>query len=134
MTDALVLNSPADDINTVHDYIERVWAEHDDLDEMDRLRFETAIIELAANVIQHGDDGDGVSAEVLITIDRDVIRGRISDSSEAGRVELALREMPDEMAESGRGIAFIQRLVDVLHYERRAGENVWMIEKRRTGA
>lgn len=134
MIDALVLNSPADDINTVHDYIERVWAENDDLDEMDRLRFETAIIELAANVIQHGDNGDGVSAEVLITVDSDTIRGRITDSSEAGRVELALREMPDEMAESGRGIAFIQRLVDVLHYERREGENVWMIEKRRTPA
>ena len=132
MTDALVLNSPADDINTVHDYIARVWAEHDDLDEMDRLRFETAIIELAANVIQHGDNGNGVSAEVVITVDDEVIHGRITDSSEAGRVELALRDMPDEMAESGRGIAFIQRLVDVLHYERRADENVWMIEKRRT--
>ena len=127
----LTLRSPADDINVVHAYIERVWAEHDNLDMMDRLRFETALIELAANVIQHADDGNGIIADISIEIDGDSIRGTISDSSPAGMVDLAMRDMPDELAESGRGIAFIQRLVDVFHYERRDDENLWVIQKRR---
>ena len=127
----LTLRSPADDINVVHAYIGRVWAEHDDLDMMDKLRFETALIELAANVIQHADDGNGIVADISIEITGDSIRGTISDSSPAGMVDLAMRDMPDELAESGRGIAFIQRLVDVFHYERRDEENLWVIQKRR---
>lgn len=135
MTDfVLVLDSPTDDINTVHNFIENVWESNPELDAMDRLRFETALIELAANVIQHGGKGGSIVATVSLSIDDDVIRGQIVDQSEAGAVELGLREMPDEYAESGRGIAFIQRLVDVLHYERNGGDNLWMIEKRRTHA
>ena len=132
--EVLTLRSPADDINVVHAYIERVWSRHPDLDRMDRLRFETALIELAANVIQHADDGNGIVADVSIEIDDEYIRGHISDSSPAGKVDMAMRAMPDEHAESGRGIAFIQRLVDVFHYERRDDENLWMIQKRRAGS
>ena len=127
----LTLRSPEDDINVVHDFIERIWGENPDLSVMDRLRFETAFIELAANVIQHADEGNGIVADISITIDGDCISGQISDSSPAGMVDLAMREMPDENAESGRGIAFIQRLVDVFHYERREDENLWIIQKRR---
>ena len=130
----LTLRTPADDINVVHAYIERIWALHPDLDVMDKLRFETALIELAANVIQHADDGKSIVADVSIVIDSDYIHGRISDSSPAVKVDLTRREMPDGDAESGRGIAFIQRLVDVLHYERRDEENLWVIEKRRADA
>jgi serine/threonine-protein kinase RsbW len=130
----LTLRTPADDINVVHAYIERIWALHPSLDMMDRLRFETALIELAANVIQHADDGKSIVADISIVIDDEHIRGTISDSSPAVKVDLTRRDMPDEDAESGRGIAFIQRLVDVLHYERRDDENLWVIEKRRANA
>jgi serine/threonine-protein kinase RsbW len=130
----LTLRSPADDINVVHAYIERVWAEHPGLGVMDRLRFETALIELAANVIQHADDGNGIIADITISVDDTTITGNISDSSPAGMVDMSMREMPDEYAESGRGIAFIQRLVDVFHYERRDDENFWVIIKRRAKA
>jgi serine/threonine-protein kinase RsbW len=131
VTEPLALSCPPDDIDTVQDYVQRVWAAAPDLDSMDKLKFETAIVELAANVIQHADEGNGVTATVVVTVDGERIRGSVADSSSASSVTLAPREMPDEMAESGRGIAFIQRLVDVLHYERRDGENLWMIEKIR---
>jgi len=127
----LALRCPPDDINTVHDYVQRVWDSAPDLDSMDKLKFETAIVELAANVIQHADDGDGVRGTVVVTVDGDRIRGSVTDTACASTVALEPREMPDQSAESGRGIAFIQRLVDVLHYERRDGENLWMIEKIR---
>lgn len=130
----LTLRTPQDDINVVHAYIERIWTLYPDLDMMDRLRFETALIELAANVIKHADEGRSIVADISIVIDDDYIHGRISDSSPAVKVDLTRRDMPDEDAESGRGIAFIQRLVDVLHYERRDDENLWVIEKRRAHA
>jgi serine/threonine-protein kinase RsbW len=131
VTDGLVLHSPPDDLDTVQDYIQRVWSTAPGVDEMDKLKFETALVELAANIISHANGGHGVEGNLSITIDDERIRGLITDSSGASEVELGRRAMPDEMAESGRGIAFIQRLVDVLHYERRDGENLWLIEKRR---
>lgn len=130
----LVISSPEDDINTVHDFVARVWSEHEDLDAMDRLRFETALIELAANVIQHGANGGGIVAELTITVTNDLVRALITDHSESSHVDLSMQDMPDEYAESGRGIAFIQRLVDVFHYERQEDTNHWMIEKRRSDA
>jgi serine/threonine-protein kinase RsbW len=126
----LTLRSPADDIDVVHAFYERICNAHPSLNEMDRLRFETALIELASNVIQHADDGNGIIADIQLEVSADSISATITDSSPAGKVELALREMPNEFAEHGRGIAFIQRLVDVLHYERRGDENIWRIEKR----
>lgn len=132
--ETLTLHSPPGDVNTVHEYIERIWAARPDLDPVDRVSFETALIELATNVIQHADDGNGVQAVVSITVTEHHIRGCISDMSMAADVNLAMREMPDEYEESGRGIAIIQRLVDVLHYERRDDENLWVVEKRRAHA
>jgi serine/threonine-protein kinase RsbW len=129
----LELHSPPDDLDTVHDYIQRVWTEHPDLDDMDKLMFETALVELAANIIQHANGGRGVEGTLSIAVTEERIRCEITDSSGASNVALAAREMPDEAAESGRGIAFIQRLVDVLHYERRNATNMWMIEKIREG-
>jgi serine/threonine-protein kinase RsbW len=130
----LTLRSPADDIDVVHAFYARVCDGHLGLDEIDRFRFETALIELASNVIQHADDGNGIIADILLEITSDTIRATITDSSPAGEVEISLRAMPDELDEHGRGIAFIQRLVDELHYERRGAENIWRIEKRRTAS
>ena len=134
MTEPLTLRCPPDDIDTVQDYIQRVWSASPDLDSMDRLKFETALVELAANVIQHSNGGHGVVGTLSIAVDADRIRGSLADTSAPSEVDLEDREMPGELAESGRGIAFIQRLVDVFHYERRHGENLWMIEKMREGA
>jgi serine/threonine-protein kinase RsbW len=134
VTDDLVLHSPPDDLDTVQDYIQRVWSSEPGLDAMDKLKFETALVELAANIIGHSNSGRGVEGNLSITIDDERIRALITDSSSPNSVDLGPRAMPDELAESGRGIAFIQRLVDVLHYERRGGENHWLIEKRRESA
>jgi serine/threonine-protein kinase RsbW len=131
---SLVLNSPPDDLDTVQDFIQQVWSDSPEVDNMDKLKFETALVELAANIIQHANGGRGVEGNLSLTIDEVVIRCRITDASGASNVALENRQMPEEMAESGRGIAFIQRLVDTLHYERRNGQNMWMIEKVREGA
>ena len=40
--------------------------------------------------------------------------------------------MPEELAESGRGIALIQALVDELEYVRSGSSNHWRISRSRT--
>jgi serine/threonine-protein kinase RsbW len=129
----LKLSSPPDDVNDVHDFVEAQLSRHPDLDELDRMKFLTALIELASNVIQHADTGSGVTCTLVLRVDHQNIHAQLSDSSEVGGIKLATGRMPeDELAESGRGIAFIQALVDDLHYERVGDRNLWSITKKRS--
>lgn len=132
MTDhSLLLRVPPDDINVVHDYIDDVWRQHSEVGELERLRFTTALIELASNVLQHT-AAEALRAEVITTISTERIHCEIHDSAPPASVQLDTLSMPDENAESGRGIAFIQRLVDELHYERRGTTNIWSIDSSRS--
>jgi serine/threonine-protein kinase RsbW len=129
----LKLSSPPGDVNNVHDFVEVELSRHPDLDDLDRMKFLTALIELASNVIQHADTGSGVTCTLVLRVDDESIQAQLSDSSEVGGIKLVTGSMPeDELAESGRGIAFIQALVDDLHYERMDGRNVWSITKKRS--
>lgn len=129
--DTLFFSAPPSDVDTVHDFLQGVWGDGVEIDETDRMAFETALIELASNVIQHA-DSEGVTCALSVVIDEGQLRAQLSDTADAGGVRLAGVEMPDDLAESGRGIAFIQLLVDDLTYERVDGRNVWSIAKERT--
>jgi serine/threonine-protein kinase RsbW len=54
------------------------------------------------------------------------------DTADPPDVDTGPRAMPDEFAESGRGLPFIQALVDDFQYERSEGRNVWTITKNRS--
>ncbi len=131
---SLRFSSPPTDVDAVHDFLEGIWEAEPDVDEMDRMAFETALIELASNVIQHADSGDGVTCVMSVSSDNGVLRARFSDTAEAGGFRLATATMPDELAESGRGLAFMQMLVDEVRYERVDDRNVWSLTKKRAAA
>lgn len=123
--------SPPDDVDTVHDLLESVWQDSPDIGMEERYRFETALIELASNVIRHADPGTGVTCTMTIETTPVEIRATLSDSGDTGDIQLADREMPDDLSESGRGIPIVQALVDELRYDRQGGLNHWYISRRR---
>jgi serine/threonine-protein kinase RsbW len=130
-TRSLTLQSPPDDVDAVHELVAGLWDDRPDVGDLDRMAFETALIELASNVIEHADDGQGVTCVVSVTVDEGVMSARLSDGSEPGDFRLAPREMPGVDAESGRGLAMVQMLCDELTYERVGGENVWSVRRTR---
>jgi serine/threonine-protein kinase RsbW len=125
----LKMSSPPDDVDTVHDLLETVWTDSPAIELEDRFSFETALIELASNVMRHAHDGSGVSCVLTIETFPDRIEATLSDTGEPGEVHLAERDMPDVLAESGRGIPLIQALVDELRYDRTDGLNRWYITR-----
>jgi serine/threonine-protein kinase RsbW len=129
---SLRMSSPPDDVDTVHDLLETVWSDVPDIGMKDRLSFETALIELASNVMRHADPGSGVLCTLTIETFPDRIEATLSDSGEPGDVQLADRSMPEALAESGRGIPLIQALVDELRYDRADGLNRWYITRQLT--
>ena len=128
------ITSPPGDVNLVHEFLADVWAEASGVTDVDRMSLETALIELSANVIRHADaSGSGLSCEVTITVDDDAVIVELRDTGEPGDIELTGLSMPALDAESGRGLALIDALVDELTYERVGEHNVWRLTKRLDG-
>lgn len=125
----LDLAAPPDDVNSVHGLLETVWSEHEHVGDIDRISFETALIELASNVIRHGDGGCGIRCSVTVTVSENRLEARLIDDGEPGEIELAGRPLPEDFAESGRGIPLITALVDVVRYERSADSNHWYLAR-----
>jgi serine/threonine-protein kinase RsbW len=126
----LVLRSPDDDVDLLHAFLDETFAQVGVTDPQTRMAFETALVELVGNVIQHADDGAGITCRLTVREDHGDLMASITDSAEPGGFTLSRREMPDALAESGRGLALVQLLVDDLHYEQLDGHNHWIIRKR----
>jgi serine/threonine-protein kinase RsbW len=126
------LASPPDDVNLVHDLLASVWADTPSIGMTDRFSFETALVELAANVIQHADGGSGISYVITIRIVDGRIEATLIDTGEHAKVEIAKSVMPDDSSESGRGIPLIKALVDHLSYDRDGDLNKWQITRKLT--
>jgi len=127
-THALRLTSPPDDVNRVHVFLEEIW-EVSSVEPMDRFRFETALIELASNVLRHAAGGQLINCTMTIKVSNGDLAAELIDDGQAGDIELDTA-MPDEFAESGRGIPLIRALVDTVDYSRCEGSNRWIIAKR----
>lgn len=128
----ITIATPTDDIEKVHEMLEAVWAKSPSVSSTDRLSFETALIELSSNVIRHADDGSGIRCVLTVGVSDARIEARLTDTGLASTVELVGRTMPEELAESGRGIALIKALVDELEYVRSGSSNHWRISRSRT--
>lgn len=124
------LTSPPDDVDRVHRFLEGVWAETPAIETMVRFSFETALIELAANILKHADAGDGLECVVRVETGATRIAAVLTDSGLTGDISLDEAQSPAELEESGRGILLVKALVDELSYERRDGLNRWSILKR----
>ena len=120
-------------LTRLHDLLERAAAEHADVAPADAMLFETAVIEIANNVVAHGRPKGRVTWRVLIEIRDDGLVATLSDSGEefAGPLTAAL---PESLQTSGRGLAIAQAALDELSYERAAGLNRWRMVRFRHAA
>jgi serine/threonine-protein kinase RsbW len=115
-------------LDAVHDCLDRLWAAAPEVPLRDRIRFDTALAEVVANVVRHAVPAgeQAVHVDVSLMVDAGAAQADVVDDGAAVPVDLD-RGLPPETATSGRGLVLIQRAVDKFGFERRDGRNIWRI-------
>lgn len=130
----LELSAPAtpEMIELVHAVLEQLWEANDDVAVADRVRFEMAVIEILGNIIEHAYEIDSAAAgsrrfDISVAATETELVASFGDNGLPMSIDLSAVAMPDELAESGRGLALAMAAVDDLSYEREEGRNHWRL-------
>lgn len=119
-------------LDDLHTALERLWDSAPDIPRGDRIRFETAVVEVATNVVGHALPVRSVvqlRAEFQVTAT--TLEGTLTDDGADVDIDLT-GSTPADTAESGRGLLLIQRTVDTFSFRREDGLNVWRLARRYT--
>lgn len=139
--DRVEVSAPAtpEMMELAHDAIQRLWGANDDVAMTDRIRFETAVMEILGNIVQHAyalDESGSPETrrfDLTLTAGSDAVVASFGDDGVPMALDLSEVAMPDEYAESGRGLAMAMAAVDDLSYDRQGGRNHWRLTVKRRG-
>lgn len=118
-----------DELDRVHELLELAGSEHPEVGSTDLMLFETAVIEIANNVVEHGRPIGEVRWRLVLTIDGHELSADLYDSADEVDVDLDAA-MPDAETEGGRGLPLAGALLDHLSVERSNGVNHWRLVRR----
>lgn len=113
-------------LDRVHDALALLWRSAGDVGETDRIALETAVVEVAGNVVRHGAD-HGPGGHLLLRSDGTRLVAEITQPGPPPVVDLD-GPMPGADAESGRGLALTRMLVDLTCTER-GGATLWTLSR-----
>lgn len=120
-------------LNLLQDLMDRVRSDHPEVDETDLSMFETAIVEIHGNVVKHSVPYGRVIYAFRLDVLEDRLVGLLADTGEP-TPDLSQVPVPDELAESGRGMLLARATLDELDYDRTGDRNTWrMVRLRRDG-
>jgi serine/threonine-protein kinase RsbW len=119
--------------DVVQDALVELWTDAEDVGPTDRMLFETALIEIVGNLVEHArrSDGQPVDVHMQLLVHPDRVEARMRDDGVPSPVESAA-EMPDQFAEGGRGLALASAVADLGHVREDDG-NTWTIIRHRSG-
>ncbi len=95
-----------------------------------RFKLETALAEIAANIVEHtrrNDQEAGRRYTVLLEATDQELTAVLTDNGRPADVDLAAVTMADVDEESGRGLALAIAALDRLEHRHEDGRNVWTL-------
>jgi serine/threonine-protein kinase RsbW len=120
-----------EELDRLHELLEQVAADHPALPAGEVMMLETAVMEIAGNVIEHGRPPGTVRWHFAVEVGPTLV-ATLRDSGEEYAVDLAA-EMPDVLAEDGRGLPLSRLALDELRYDRDGDANVWTMVRHHDG-
>lgn len=129
-------------LDDVHGAIERLWELDPTVADRDRIRFETAVVEVVGNIVEHAYRLDELGAagtadatgtgrrrvHVVLEVDPERVTAVLHDDGLPAAIDLSRVALPDDdEAESGRGLALAVAALDDLAYRRDGDRNTWSL-------
>lgn len=118
-----------DQLEAVHELLARASADHPELPPMDVMLFETAIIEIANNVVEHGRPEGEVQWTFTIRVRDEEIEAELEDTGQPFAPKTG-ETMPGDEAEGGRGLPMAEMLLDKIEFSRDENKNHWRMVRR----
>jgi len=118
-------------LDAVHDLLEDWWTEVGEVPVRTRFGFETAVVEIAGNVVEHTRRVDGAPGRrfhLTLTADDRTLLARFEDNGLPVQVDLGTVSMASVEDEDGRGLALALAALDRLEHSVVDGKNVWELE------
>lgn len=133
--EVLLLARP-EDVDVLQDLVAGLWTSEPGVADADRMRFEMALVEIFANVVEHSvraQHGPPLRrVAVTLSVDDEQVQAVLVDDGRPAAVDLSAVTMPDADATSGRGLALAMAAVDDVSYEREGDRNRWTVTCRRS--
>lgn len=119
-------------VDLVLDELDLLWERAQDVAPDDRRRFETGLVEILGNIVEHAfrlDAGaaDGRALSVEVDVTPEALSAVLGDNGRPADLDLSAVTMPGADAESGRGLALALASLDHLEHERVDGRNRWTL-------
>ncbi len=121
-------------LDQVHDLMGRLWDLEPGISTAERDFFTTAVVELANNIVEHGQGGIGTQFSVTVLVDADQMAATFHDDGMPADIDIDHASLPSDFAESGRGLALARAASDILTYERIGAVNQWQVIRRRASS
>lgn len=121
-------------IDLVQNAFEAWWVALGDDSLETRFSFETAIVEIAANVVEHSRRSDadvGRRFTLELSASDETMTAVFHDNGMPSDIDLSAVSMADLEDENGRGLALALLSLESLDYRHEGGRNVWTLVCRR---
>ncbi len=118
----------------VHDALSGLWDDAPEVDGADRTLFETALVEIVGNLVEHArtPEGEPVTIDGHVAVHADRVEACLTDDGVPPDLDLSAPAPDvDDFAEGGRGLALAKAVADVTH-ARQGSANVWTVTRRRS--
>jgi serine/threonine-protein kinase RsbW len=113
----------------LHDLLDRVRSDRPELDADALSMFETAVVEIHGNVVQHGRPKGEVLYSFALDVLDDRLVGVLTDNGAAAPDLSEAGTLPDAESESGRGLWLAQAALSDLRLDRVDGRNRWTMTR-----
>ena len=130
----LTATAVPESLDRVLDLLGTAWTDHPDVDPRDRTCFEIAVTEVAGNIVEHAAAGTTLELTLSVHVSEPRLLATFEDGGPPAAVDVESVGLPDDLAESGRGLALARRAVDEVSYRRTGSTNHWRIVRSRTGS
>ena len=119
-------------IEAVFDLLAAWWNDVGEVSPIRRMGFETAVIEIAGNIVEHSrGDAEELRFRLDLVADGETLSATFRDDADPPRLDLSTVGMAGIDDESGRGLALASAGVDEITLRRVGERNVWTLETRR---